>query len=103
VASGPRVARLALAALRDGEAAAVDLGLAGGRPFVNTSSTGVYVDLVNARRQLEPFLGKRLAEVVALISALLHGRPHELVLDSRRRSGRATTVHLGDAEPRPTL
>jgi undecaprenyl-diphosphatase len=78
-------ARDALAALRDGEAAAVDLGLAGGRPFVNTSSTGVYVDLVNARRQLEPVLGKRLAEAIALISALWHGRPHELVLDSRRR------------------
>jgi undecaprenyl-diphosphatase len=75
----------ALAALRDGEAAVVDLGLAGGRPFVNTSSTGVYVDLVNARRQLEPVLGKRLAGVVALIGALWHGRPHELVLDSRRR------------------
>jgi undecaprenyl-diphosphatase len=45
----------------------------------------VYVDLVNARRQLEPVLGKRLAGVVALIGVLRHGRPHELVLDSRRR------------------
>ena len=63
----------------------MDLALAGGRPFVNTSSTGVYVDLVNARRQLEPVLGKRLAGVVALIGVLRQGRPHELVLDSRRR------------------
>jgi diacylglycerol kinase family enzyme len=78
-------ARDALAALRDGEAVQVDLGLVGDRPFVNTSSTGVYVDLVNARRQLEGVLGKRLAEVVALIGVLRRGRPHELVLDGRRR------------------
>jgi membrane-associated phospholipid phosphatase len=78
---GVESARDALAALRDGEAAAVDVGLAGDRPFVNTSSTGVYVDLVNARRPLEEVLGKRLAEVVALVGVLRHSRPHELVLD----------------------
>ena len=62
-------------AVRDGEAVQVDLGLAGARPFVNTSSTGVYVDLVNASRQLEAVLGKRLAEVV------VHGKhPHALVV-----------------------
>jgi len=81
---GVESARDALAALRDGEAVQVDLGLVGDRPFVNTSSTGVYVDLVNARRQLEGVLGKRLAEVVALIGVLRRGRPHELVLDGRR-------------------
>jgi diacylglycerol kinase family enzyme len=81
---GVEGARDALAALRDGEAVAVDLALAGSRPFVNTSSTGVYVDMVNARRQLERVLGRRLAEVVALIGVLRHGRPHELVLDGRR-------------------
>jgi undecaprenyl-diphosphatase len=63
----------------------VDLGLVGDRPFVNTSSTGVYVDLVNARRQLEGVLGKRLAEAIALIGVLRRGRPHELLLDGRRR------------------
>ena len=82
---GVESARDALAALRHGETVQVDLGLVGGRPFVNTSSTGVYVDLVNARRQLEGVLGKRLAEVVALIGVLRRGRPHELVLDGRRR------------------
>ena len=80
---GVESARDALAALRDGEAVQVDLGVAGDRPFVNTSSTGVYVDLVNARRQLEGVLGKRLAEVVALIGVLRRGRPHELVLDGK--------------------
>ena len=78
-------ARDALAALRDGEAVQADLGLAGSRPFVNTSSTGLYVDLVNARRQLEGVLGKRLAEVVALVGVLRRGRPHELILDGKRR------------------
>jgi undecaprenyl-diphosphatase len=72
--------RRALAALRDGEAVQ-----AGSRPFVNTSSTGLYVDLVNARRQFEGVLGKRLAEVVALIGVLRRGRPHELILDGKRR------------------
>jgi undecaprenyl-diphosphatase len=78
-------ARDALAALRKGEAAAVDLGLAGDRPFVNTSSTGVYADMVRLRRQLDPVLGKRLAEVAALIGVLRSGRPHELVLDGKQR------------------
>ena len=82
---GVERARDALAALRDGEAVAVDLALAGSRPFVDTSSTGVYVDMVNARRQLEGVLGRRLAEVVALIGVLRHSRPHELVLDGRCR------------------
>ena len=82
---GVEGARDALAALRDGEAVQVDLGLAGGRPFVNTSSIGLYVDLVNARRQLEGVLGKRLAEVVALVGVLRRGRPHELILDGKRR------------------
>jgi undecaprenyl-diphosphatase len=82
---GVESARDALAALRDGEAVQVDLGMVGDRPFVNTSSTGAYVDLVNARRQLEGVLGKRLAEVVALISVLRRGQPRKLVLDGQRR------------------
>jgi diacylglycerol kinase family enzyme len=82
---GVEGARDALAALRDGQAVQADLAMAGGRPFVNTSSTGLYADLVNGRRQLEGVLGKRLAEVVALIGVLRRGRPHELILDGKRR------------------
>ena len=48
---GVRSARDAVAALRAGEAVLVDVGIAAGRPFVNTSSTGVYVDLVHARQE----------------------------------------------------
>jgi hypothetical protein len=68
-------ARGTLATLRNGEAVQTDLGLAGDRPFVSTSSTGRYVDLVNARRQLEGALGKRLPEIVALVRVLRRGRP----------------------------
>jgi diacylglycerol kinase family enzyme/membrane-associated phospholipid phosphatase len=92
-------ARDALAALHDGEAVLVDLGLAGDRPFVNTSSTGVYVDLVNARRPLEKVLGRRLAEVVALIGVLHRSRPHELVLDGRR--GRLWLYFAGNCRYEP--
>ena len=86
---GLRSARDAVAALRAGEAVLVDVGIAAGRPFVNTSSTGVYVDLVHARQELEGLLGRRglgrrLAEVVGLIQVLRRSRPHELILDGRR-------------------
>jgi diacylglycerol kinase family enzyme len=75
----------ALAALRAGEAVMVDVAFAGERPFINTSSTGVYVDLVHAREQLENTLGRRLAVVVALVRVLRRGRPHELILTGQHR------------------
>jgi diacylglycerol kinase family enzyme/membrane-associated phospholipid phosphatase len=75
----------ALAALRAGEAVLVDVGVAGRRSFINTSSTGVYVDLVHARKQLENALGRRIAVIIALVRVLWRGRPHELVLNGRRR------------------
>ncbi len=87
---GVRSARDAVAALRAGEAVLVDVGIAAGRPFVNTSSTGVYVDLVHARQELEALLGRRglgrhLAEVVGLIQVLRRSRPHELSLNGRHQ------------------
>jgi undecaprenyl-diphosphatase len=45
----------------------------------------VYVDLVHAREQLEDLLGRRPAEVIALIQVLRRSQPHELILDGRRR------------------
>ncbi|MDX6390214.1 MAG: hypothetical protein QOJ73_1277 [Streptosporangiaceae bacterium] len=82
---GVRSAHDAVAALRAGEAVLVDVGIAGRRSFINTSSTGVYVDLVHAREQLEGRLGKRPAAVIALIQVLGRSRPHELILDGTRR------------------
>jgi undecaprenyl-diphosphatase len=75
----------ALASLRAGEAVMVDVGVAGQRSFVNTCSTGVYVDLVHARQNLEGALGRRMAVLVALVQVLRAGRPHELILDGRHR------------------
>jgi undecaprenyl-diphosphatase len=82
---GIRSAEDAVAALRAGEAVLVDVGMAGRRSFVNTSSTGVYVDLVHAREQLEGTLGRRLAVIVALIHVLRHARPHQLAVDGQAR------------------
>ncbi|HEY2577059.1 MAG TPA: phosphatase PAP2 family protein [Streptosporangiaceae bacterium] len=82
---GVRSAADALAALRAGEAVLVDVGVAGGRPFVNTSSTGLYTDLVLARQRLEPRFGRQAAVVIALIQVLRGGRPHELILDGGHR------------------
>jgi diacylglycerol kinase family enzyme/membrane-associated phospholipid phosphatase len=75
----------ALAALRAGEAVMVDVGVAGRRSFVNTSSTGLYTELVRAREQLENRLGRKVAAAVALVRVLRRGQPHELILDGRRR------------------
>jgi diacylglycerol kinase family enzyme len=82
---GLRSADDAVAALRAGDAVLIDVGIAAGQPFVNTSSTGVYVDLVHAREELEGRLGRRPAEVVGLIKVLRRSRPHDLILDGTRR------------------
>lgn len=82
---GVRTVDDALAALRAGEAVMVDVGVAGRRSFINTSSTGVYVDLVHARQELEEALGRRLAVLIALAAVLWRARPHELILDGRHR------------------
>src|SRR5260221_9427212 len=82
---GIRSAHDAVTALTNGEAVLVDVGIAGNRPFVNTSSTGIYVDLVQAREQLEGALGKGPAALIGLIQVLRRARPHELILDGRRR------------------
>jgi undecaprenyl-diphosphatase len=75
----------AVDALRAGEAVLVDVGNAARRPFVNTSSTGVYADLVHAREKLEKAVGRRLALLVALAAVLRRGRPHELMVDGHHR------------------
>jgi undecaprenyl-diphosphatase len=55
---GVRSAAEALDALRAGDSVLVDMAMAGQRTFLNTASTGVYVDLVRAREELEERLGK---------------------------------------------
>ncbi len=75
----------ALAALRDGDSVLVDVATADGAAFLNTASTGVYVDLVKAREKLEPAMGKWPAMLVALAGVLRTGRPVDLIVDGRRR------------------
>ena len=75
----------ALAALRDGDSVLVDVATADGAAFLNTASTGVYVDLVKAREKLEPAVGKWPAMLVALVGVLRTGRPVDLIVNGRRR------------------
>jgi diacylglycerol kinase family enzyme/membrane-associated phospholipid phosphatase len=82
---GVRSAQDALAALRAGDSVLVDVAMAGERSFLNTASTGVYVDLVRAREELEERLGKWPAVLVALVRVLGSSRPQDLVVNGRRR------------------
>ena len=63
----------------------VDVGAADGAAFLNTASTGVYVDLVKARERLEPSLGKWPAMLIALADVLRGGKPVDLMVNGRRR------------------
>ncbi len=75
----------ALTALASGDSVLVDVAAAGGEAYLNTASTGVYVDLVSAREEIEPALGKWPAMMVALIRVLRTSRPVDLLIDGRRR------------------
>jgi diacylglycerol kinase family enzyme len=78
----------AIAAVREGTATRVDLGVVavGGEPrtFVNTLSFGGYTQVVDARERLEPRLGKWLALVVALATELPRMQSLHLEVDGRR-------------------
>jgi undecaprenyl-diphosphatase len=82
---GVRSAADAVAALASGDSVLVDLAMVGQRSFLNTASTGVYVDLVRAREELEGRLGKWPAVLVALIRVLRSSRPLDLIVDGRPR------------------
>lgn len=82
---GVRTAADAVSALRTGDSVLVDIARAGQRSFVNTASTGIYVELVRARQELEERLGKWPAVLVALAQVLRSGRPVDLIVDGRRR------------------
>jgi undecaprenyl-diphosphatase len=90
----------ALSALRAGEAVTVDVGVAGQRSFINSSSTGIYTDLVHAREQLEPALGRRVAAVAALVQVLRRSRPHQLILNGLNR--RMWLYFAGNCRYEPT-
>ena len=76
----------AVDAVRAGHASQIDVGWIAGRPFLNTASFGSYVDLVDARQELEGRVGKWPAMAVALARVLRHGESIEVDLDGERRS-----------------
>jgi diacylglycerol kinase family enzyme/membrane-associated phospholipid phosphatase len=75
----------AVSALRAGDSVLVDVSTAGEEVFLNTASTGVYVDLVKAREEIENVVGKWPAVLVALVSVLRTSKPVELTVNGRRR------------------
>jgi undecaprenyl-diphosphatase len=74
----------AVAAVRQGGVACIDLGTVEDRTFVNTLSFGGYSSVVDARERLEGRLGKWPALVVALLRELPRMEPCRLELDGVR-------------------
>jgi diacylglycerol kinase family enzyme len=73
----------ALAALRRGSAIRIDVGLAGERLFLNTSSLGSYPAFVAIRQRWERRVGKSVAAAIALLMAARQQKPLRLVVDGR--------------------
>jgi undecaprenyl-diphosphatase len=76
----------AIVAVRSGHTAAIDVGWIAGQPFLNTASFGSYVELVDAREDLEGRIGKWPALGVALARVLRHSTPVEVVIDGTSRT-----------------
>ena len=76
----------AVDAVRSGHAAEIDVGWIAGEPFLNTASFGSYVELVDAREELEGRIGKWPALAVAVVRVLRHGTPVDVEIDGERRS-----------------
>jgi diacylglycerol kinase family enzyme len=89
----------AVDAVRDGQAAEIDVGWIDGRPFLNTASLGSYVELVDAREELESRIGKWPALAVALVRVLRHSSPVDVSLDGERR--RLWIVFVGNCRYLP--
>lgn len=75
-----------IASIQEGRAATVDAGIIDGKPFLNTASFGSYVELVDAREELEERIGKWPALVVALLRVLRHAEAVEAEINGKRRS-----------------
>lgn len=75
----------AVAAVREGHAIEIDVARIAGRPFLNTASFGSYVEIVDAREELERRIGKWPALVVALARVLRHGEAIAVDIDGHRQ------------------
>jgi undecaprenyl-diphosphatase len=73
----------AIAAVQAGTAVEIDVARIDGRPFLNTASFGSYVEIVDAREELQERIGKWPALAVAVTRVLRRGRPVEVEIDGR--------------------
>ena len=89
-------ARIAVA----GTVATIDVGRAGERIFLNTSSLGAYVVYVRTRERLERRLGYWLASIVASVRLMFALRLFGVELDAegKRRTYRTPLVFVGVGE-----
>ena len=78
----------------------IDVGRAGDRIFLNTSSVGAYVLFVRIRERLEPRLGYWLASLAASIRLMFRVRRVwvELEVDGERRRYRTSLIFIGVGE-----
>jgi undecaprenyl-diphosphatase len=86
-------------AVRAGTAIEVDVARIAGRPFLNTASFGSYVEIVDARQQLEHRVGKWPALAVAVARTLRHGSPVRVAIDGRTRE--LWAVFIGNCRYQP--
>jgi diacylglycerol kinase family enzyme/membrane-associated phospholipid phosphatase len=87
-------------AVRTGRAVRVDLGSAGEHVFLNTSSVGLYADLVRFRERWEGRVGKWPAVLVGLVHVLRRSSPQDLLVDGEAR--RVWMLFAGNGRYRPT-
>jgi len=89
----------AVDAVRSGQAVEIDVARIAGRPFLNTASFGSYVDIVDAREELEDRLGKWPALIVALVRVLRRRSAVEVTLDGVHRQ--LWVVFVGNCRYKP--
>ena len=83
-----------------GDVRTIDVGRAGDRIFLNTSSIGAYVLFVRTRERLEPRLGYWLASAVAATRLLFRLRRFAVELETagERRTYRTPLIFVGIGE-----
>jgi diacylglycerol kinase family enzyme len=89
----------AVAAVRTGATACIDLGTIDGRAFVNTLTFGGYSDVVDTRERLQRWVGKWPALVAALIWELPRMQPVRLRIDGERVDVWLAWIGNGAYEP----
>lgn len=89
----------AASALKDHRVLSVDLGVVADRLFLNTSSLGSYVELVEAREALEEKLGKWPALLIALGRVLRRSDPLDIEIDGKPK--KIWLAFIGNCHYRP--